>query len=729
MQFFSRGMRYLKQQHSSEHIAVSSYNILIVGLLGTIGHPIYWLWRPYIAPQLNENLLMRIIGLLMCALLLLHQRWPVGLKRFLPTYYFLTVAYTLPFFFVYYLLLSSHYSIIWVIAEIAMVFLSMLVLPSLIVWVLNLAFGLACAILCANFFAPHGINVDASLFLYVYFPIFVFSAALGIILNHSHITSVEIKAKTKVLQALASSISDDMHGFLGKIKFNLDRIKPPFPILRDEKQTTALPSQQLNDSYQNAVMGDCAINRGSQNMSMIADEVKSTPIETSHFVYLQAAQTTQKAMDEYAYENIDERHKIHIEVKNDFIFKGDEALYLAILFNLIKTALCGFHFKSSATLTITIDQPTITVRDTGPGMPANQLSHLFDTCSTKDKENNIELAYSKRVMLAFCGDITCRSTVGQFTEFVLRFPEVQQSTWVAYEQSLLGQMRPYFKDKRILVVDDDETLRMMTQSTLSNLGAHSDEAEHGQLALWQLTQAMYDAVVMDLSMPVLDGYAAAEKIRAGAVPGYEKIPIIAYTTDNAYMAQVKAKKVGIDYFANKSFGCLTLIQAVAQALKASTAMGKNDKPISKTELIDKAARVADDSETNKEKVVEGKDSAPLPPLLAASELSLFDLPRLTTCKERGLFKQGENSAYCRQSKEWLVILETSIVQRDFQKMKDALHFLKGSSANVGAQALSELVANIDKQATENNWPHEEGWFEKIKSIHARTLSALLLYCL
>lgn len=108
---------------------------------------------------------------------------------------------------------------------------------------------------------------------------------------------------------------------------------------------------------------------------------------------------------------------------------------------------------------------------------------------------------------------------------------------------------------------------------------------------------------------------------------------------------------------------------------------------------------------------------------------MFDLQRLATCKERGLFKQGENSAYCRQSKEWLAILETSIVQRDFQKMKDALHFLKGSSANIGAQTFSEFVAKIDRQAAENNWPHEEDWFGKIKTLHARTLSALLLYCL
>lgn len=722
MRFFPTSMRYLKQQLFG-CTAVSSYHILAVGLLGMIGHPVYWLWWTYIYPQPNENLLMWIIGMLVCALLLLYQYWPVVLKRFLPIYYFLTVAYTLPFFFTYYLL-SSHYSMMWVIAEIAMVCLSMLVLPSLIAWVFNLALGLVCAILCAKLFTPHNIYVDDHLFLYVYFPVFIFTVLFGIGLSHSHIAGFAIQTKNKILQALTGSVPQGIRNLLGPFTFSLDHIASWFPMLKKGKQSEAFPSQSLKNARQYIATRDSAIKRSSQVISMIVD-VKSKDIDTTNFVYLQASQATQQAIDEYGYENANVRHNIHIEVKRDFIFKGDETLYLAVVFNLIKNALRSFNLKPSTTLTITIDQPTITVRDTGPGIAAYHLPSIFETCDAKS-DRGLELAYCKRVIQAFGGDVTCSSTVGEFTEFVLRFPEVEQSTRAAYEQGILDQMRFYFKDKRILVVDDDETLRIMTQSILSKLGAHSDEAEHGQMALWQLTQAPYDAIVMDLSMPVLDGYAAAEKIRAGAVPGYEQIPIVAYTTDNTYMAQVKTKKVGINYFANKSCGHLTLIQAVAQALKESAAMSKRDKPVRQKALADKVC-AADDNESNQEMVVAEKNSAP--PLLTATELSLFDLQRLATCKERGLFKQGENSAYCRQSKEWLAILETSIVQRDFQKMKDALHFLKGSSANIGAQTLSVFVANIDKQATENNWPHEENWFEKIKDLHARTLSALLLYCL
>lgn len=722
MRFFSTGMRYLKQQLFGYTVG-SSYNILAVGLLGTIGHPVYWLWWTYIYPQPNENVLMRIIGVLMCMALLLHQHWPVSLKRFLPIYYFLTVAYTLPFFFTYYLL-SSHYSMIWVIAEIAMVFLSMLVLSSIIAWVLNLALGLVCAILCAKLFIPQGIDVDDHLFLYVYFPVFVFTVLSGIGLSHNNAASFAKQTTSKILQALDGSVSQDMRDLWGQLTLRLDRVDSWFPMrLRKGQQSEALPSQQLKNAYQYIAAGDSTI-RSSPVTPMIVD-VESKDIDTTNFVYLQAAQTTQQVIDEYDYENVEARHKIRIEVKRDFIFKGDKLLYSAVVSNFIKNALRSFNLKPSATLTITIDQPTITVRDTGPGA-THRLPYSFEAGDAKNN-SEFELAYSKQVMQAFGGDVTCRSIVGEFTEFVLHFPEVPQSTWVAYEQSIFDHKRLYFKDKRILVVDDDETLRIMTQNILSKLGAYSDEAEHGQMALQQLTQASYDAIVMDLNMPVLDGYGAAEKIRAGAVPGYDQIPIVAYTTDNAYVAQVKTKKAGIHYFANKACGHLALIQVMAQALKESTVMSQRDKLAWHKESVGKVACIAGDNASHQETVIAEKNSAP--PVLTAEELFLFDLQRLATCKERGLFKQGENSAYCRQSKEWLAILETSIVQRDFQKMKDALHFLKGSSANIGAQTFSEFVAKIDRQAAENNWPHEEDWFGKIKTLHARTLSALLLYCL
>src|ERR1700739_3625490 len=120
MKGIAGGVRYLKQRVRDAY-GLSDLSVLAVGVIGTIGHPLYWLWWTYIDPQPNESTLMRVIGALACLLLRLRRFWPAAAVPFLPWYYFLTVAYTLPFFFTYYLI-TGHYSMIWSMAEVGMMF-------------------------------------------------------------------------------------------------------------------------------------------------------------------------------------------------------------------------------------------------------------------------------------------------------------------------------------------------------------------------------------------------------------------------------------------------------------------------------------------------------------------------------------------------------------------------------------------------------------------------------
>ncbi|MFP3758685.1 hypothetical protein SB751_32920, partial [Cupriavidus sp. SIMBA_020] len=65
---------------------VSDYSVLAVGVIGALGHPLYWFWWTFVDPQPNENLPMRVVGSIACVLLLLRRFWPAGAARFLPWY-------------------------------------------------------------------------------------------------------------------------------------------------------------------------------------------------------------------------------------------------------------------------------------------------------------------------------------------------------------------------------------------------------------------------------------------------------------------------------------------------------------------------------------------------------------------------------------------------------------------------------------------------------------------
>lgn len=813
-------------------------NIVWGGRVGLVAHPLYYLFCVYVLTGFYDSAFFRLSSAVLAVPLLFQSRMTEAQKPWLNLYWYVWLIYVLPVTFTY-ILLANHLTPMWLICETMMIFITMILTGSFSLVLMILGVGIPIG--CVSFGIATGQALPWSYELFTYCVPLPMVLCSGVIFTASTKKSAALYAKNKATIALAGSIAHEMRNPLSQIKASLLGIERALPMPATAQQATTLSTQQLKSLYQYVAVGKSAIQRGSQVITMILDEVAAKPVNAEHFSYLHATQTTQKAIAEYGYETEGERDKVNIKIKRDFIFKGDETLTLFVLFNLIKNALYYFKIKPSANITITINQPTIIVRDTGPGIPSARLPHLFESFQTSGKQGGtgLGLAYCKRVMQAFGGDITCHSVPGEFTEFTLRFPEVSQSTWLAYENNAIKQARSHFKNKRILVVDDDESLRIMTQSTLNDLGAHIDQAEDGQVALQKLANNHYDLIVMDLNMPVLDGYAAAEKIRAGAVPGHEQIPIIAYTTESAYMAQVKTQKVGINRFVSKPCEPLVLIQTLAQALIEAATTNKT-KPMPAHALLGKIILIADDGECNRDLLkshlqdwgatvleaqhgaeviahleanrhcdailldmrMPGMDGHEVTQIIRASasayqaipiiavtgatdevdmtaayragvsdciskpvdadvlyeKLScqlnaarlprglpadhqhhiglpttqpannqsvLFDVQRLEACIARGLFKHGENSAYIRQTKEWLSILEASIQNRDFKKMQDALHFVKGSSANIGAIALRQLVVHLEKQTANGNWPGEENWFEKIKDVHAQTLSVLL----
>ena len=103
-----------------------------------------------------------------------------------------------------------------------------------------------------------------------------------------------------------------------------------------------------------------------------------------------------------------------------------------ILYNLIGNALYYVQHIPNAAIVISTFAATrqIQVRDTGPGIPSENISKLFDSFFTSGKEGGtgLGLAYCKRTMKALDGDIYCESVLGEYTAFRLSFPDVAVQT-------------------------------------------------------------------------------------------------------------------------------------------------------------------------------------------------------------------------------------------------------------------------------------------------------------
>ena len=300
-------------------------------------------------------------------------------------------------------------------------------------------------------------------------------------------------------------------------------------------------------------------------------EVSNRELDATKFEYLSAATITEKAIEEYGFESSDERNKVSLHKLNDFTFKVDETTYIYIIFNLLKNALYYFQSYPRAKINIAIDRQKITITDTGPGIQKQLLSKLFDNFTTANKSvgTGLGLAYCYRAMQAFGGSIRCESVVDQYTTFTLTFPAISQEEVDTHTQETFQQSIPFFKHKRILVVDDQIVYHSAVHHMLNELGCYVDGAENGQVAINMLKRNQYDLIVMDIIMPGKDGYATSEEIRSGAVFDQKNIPILAHTSETPCMAKIKTQKVGMDGFVSKPCSQLELIKAVYQAMECA----------------------------------------------------------------------------------------------------------------------------------------------------------------
>ncbi len=202
----------------------------------------------------------------------------------------------------------------------------------------------------------------------------------------------------------------------------------------------------------------------------------------------------------------------------------------------------------------------IRVKDTGIGMSPEFASKVFDAFE-REKNSTVSgiqgtglgMAIVKKIVDLMGGTIEVDTEKGKGTEFIVTLTLERQSkedidnTSRAVTEKKSGEVD--FSDMRVLLVDDMPANRMIAQKLLEKHGFMVECAENGQEAVDAVKEHMsgyYDAILMDIQMPVLDGYEAARAIRALPEDDKNDIPVIAMTA-NAFAEDIKkAKEAGMN---------------------------------------------------------------------------------------------------------------------------------------------------------------------------------------
>ncbi|GMG81842.1 hypothetical protein LNKW23_10550 [Paralimibaculum aggregatum] len=224
------------------------------------------------------------------------------------------------------------------------------------------------------------------------------------------------------------------------------------------------------------------------------------------------------------------------------------------------------------------------VRDTGIGIPEAARPRLFESFTQADDSTTrrfggtgLGLAITRRLAGMMEGDLRFASTENVGTVFTLTFRAGVPAAGslpapVPAPPSGLPEAPPPvdLQGRRILVVDDVATNRLVARLMLEPTGAEVIEAADGGEALETLGREAIDLVLLDLHMPVLDGVETISRIRRFSGPVAE-VPVIALTADARPERQAELAALGVAGYVTKPISLQLLYAAVAEALPAHEA--------------------------------------------------------------------------------------------------------------------------------------------------------------
>ena len=257
--------------------------------------------------------------------------------------------------------------------------------------------------------------------------------------------------------------------------------------------------------------------------------------------------------------------------------RGDAAKLRQILFNLVGNAL---KFTAQGGVTLKVGAcpradgslaADFAVIDSGIGIAPEQQAHLFEAFAQLDPSiarryggTGLGLAISRALAEAMGGRITVLSTPGQGSRFTLTLP-LRPVTAPRGEQDG-APVGPSPRGLGVLLVEDDEVNQVVAETYLQRLGHRVCLVDDGRAAVAAAGEADYDLVLMDISLPGMDGLEATRRIRALEHPERRRVPIIAMSA-HVFRDEIERHlAAGMNAFLGKPFFPEQLAATIADVL-------------------------------------------------------------------------------------------------------------------------------------------------------------------
>lgn len=349
---------------------------------------------------------------------------------------------------------------------------------------------------------------------------------------------------------------------------------------------TQLASDSLgNDPAQETLRGYLSTIRGAGRhvLSLIGDILDISKIEAGKLILEEVPFDLHRVCEEVSSMMLvparAQKNKLHLNVAPDMPrwVVGDPVRLKQVLTNFVSNAV---KFTKFGNITIDVSPLTVTddtlsmriaVRDDGIGIAQNKLDSIFEAFAQADTSTTrryggtgLGLAICQKIIQAMGGAITVESKEGDGSTFWFDLTLPRSTEGAASENTDAQNVENAFAEEprargwNLLLVEDIEINRILAQKLLELQGHTVTTAADGQIALDILAAEDFDAVLMDVHMPVLDGIEATRFVRQLEDPVKATIPVLALTADISNDNLAVFREAGFDAHCTKPLDIKTI---------------------------------------------------------------------------------------------------------------------------------------------------------------------------
>ena len=372
-----------------------------------------------------------------------------------------------------------------------------------------------------------------------------------------------------------------------------------------------------------------------------------------------------------------------------------------ILTHLVGNAI-KFTERGGVRVLIRLDQQgpapqlVIEVIDSGIGIAPAQVDRLFEAFIQADETINrrfggtgLGLAISRRFARALGGDIVVRSAPGEGSIFAVTLETGSLAGVALLSPAEMPRLEPLaastvdvrwaFPAANVLVVDDGPENRELVRLVLQEHGLLIAEAENGAMAVDKALAQRFDVILMDMQMPVMDGFEATRKLRAAGL----LVPIVALTANAMKGFEREVLAAGCSAYLTKPIDIDRLVETTAGVLGVQP-------------LAASASRVPE--------ATAGHDDEGLPVVSRYATHARF---RSTVIK------------FSQRIGEQMAIMEQAWGERDGAELARFAHWLKGAGGTVGYDVFTEPATLLEQHAKSGDFEQALPVVEHLRALVRR----------